>query len=184
MHPPLSKRVIQEHNPALYTAMTALAAGNPLLRWPLFIWGEAGSGKTCASLLYCQHDSIRLAAGYQIFFRCDDFAQHIVDGKCGRLQSTAGYKLTLKDVWKHWAHARVAVLDDLASLGTTIPSEPGTVLKCLELRQGRPTIYTANHDRKALEKLYGDPIVSRLSAGTIVETKGDLRQHKQETTDG
>ena len=168
-------------DPTLRRDMRALALSK--LPWPLLIVGEAGSGKTCASLLYCEHWNIASEVdgrpGYQVFATCRDLCQRIADAKCDRLQNWIRYSVSLDEVWKEWAGARLAILDDIGSREKVTDSQYETVLDCLDKRQSRPTVYTSNLGRTELAGIYDDRVVSRLSAGTICHIKGDKRQHEQ-----
>jgi DNA replication protein DnaC len=173
-HGPLSKAKIDRK---LYKAMSAMYDDSSTFAWPLFICGEAGSGKTCAALLYLEH-SWHNGCQSHLFATARHFAQRVADAKCKRLQNSAGYSVALHEVWSEWSQAAVAVLDDIGSREHVTGSQYETLLDCLDQRKAKPTIYTSNLNREQLAKVYDDRISSRLSAGTICQVKGDKRQLK------
>lgn len=161
-------------DPALYMILRCLHGGTA--SWPLLIHGGAGSGKTCAALLYCRHYREHGPPGSQVFITCRELCQRVADAKCDRLQNSLGYSVSLRELWRDWERAGIAVLDDISSRQKVSDSQYETLLDCLDKRQGWPTIYTSNFGRTELAAIYDDRIASRLSAGTVCEIQGDRRQ--------
>jgi hypothetical protein len=44
------------------------------------------------------------------------------------------------------------------------------------MRKGRPVVIVSNHDLRKLSEIYDERIVSRLSAGTVLEIRGQDRR--------
>ena len=70
---------------------------------------------------------------------------------------------------------RSLFLDDL---GVRPPTPPmlQAIFDVLEMRKGRPVVIVSNHDLRKLSEIYDERIVSRLSAGTVLEIRGQDRR--------
>lgn len=178
---------LKANQPTLDRLVRAMILGADAFPWPLTIFGETGAGKTCTSLLMCQRSAERPypTPGRPWFMMATAFVERLAAAKEGSLRSRgthASTRLYPVDVWNQWASADVAVLDNLdeklASKYELIPLQKDVPIKCLELRKGRPTIITSNFTPQQLGELYGVPLASRLSAGTICHVTGDKRQRK------
>ena len=127
--------------------------------WPLYIYGNPGSGKTCIAALIYEAFTRR-----PMWSRADDFLLEYVDRGDGRkaLQSKVEGTPCL-------------FLDDL---GVRPPTPPmlQAIFDVLEMRKGRPVVIVSNHDLRKLSEIYDERIVSRLSAGTVLEIRGQDRR--------
>jgi len=137
--------------------------------WPLFIHGEAGSGKTCAALAL----SDRTDSYYAI---TSEFVQRMRDAEFGRLYSESGYTVSTLQLWRDWTRPDVAILDEIGTRDRVTDYHYEVIKACLDKREGRPCVYISNHSLKTIAETYDDRVASRLSAGTIVECVGDLRR--------
>ena len=146
--------------------ITQLADG--LKPWPLFLTGEAGSGKTCAGL--CMYDHF---GGW--YLPLPDLASLIIDAQLGRLTWSSGYARTVKDLRKDWNDANLIVLDEIGSRSQVSDHHYETLKRALDDCEGRPLVLISNHDLETLERIYDDRIASRIAAGTIVQLNGDRR---------
>lgn len=137
------------------------AAGNPSPRFPIYVSGDVGTGKTgFAAVMY------RIASR-PIWRRADSF---LLDLSMGRSDDT--YRSELRKV----ADASLLVLDDL---GIRKPSEGmfHLLFDVLELRKTKPTIITSNKTIDELSDHYTDGrIYSRLAAGTVMQMSGRDRR--------
>lgn len=138
--------------------------------WPVVLLGEAGSGKTCAALTV-----LDTYGGH--YRTASEWAEELADAVLGRLRTANGFLITREDVRDNWRKTNLAVLDELGTSGKVSPHHHDAVKWVLDVREGRPLIVISNLTLDALGVLYGDPIASRLSAGTIVTLKGDRRPH-------
>ena len=137
------------------------AASNPAPRFPIYVTGSVGTGKTgLAAVMY------RLARR-PIWRRADSF---LLDLSMGRSDDT--YRSEVRKA----ADASLLVLDDL---GIRKPSEGmfHLLFDVLELRKTKPTIITSNKTLDELSDQYTDGrIYSRLAAGTVMTIGGDDRR--------
>jgi hypothetical protein len=158
--------------PVLRQAMNAVTLGES--PWPLYIWGEAGSGKTCATLLMLHHwDTMH---GWAYFARAKAYYKRLNDANFGRLQSGSGFPLSDQDVQNEWTRPHLAVMDELNSREQATDFQRDTIQDCLDFRQGRPTVFTSNISLEDIAVVFCDRIASRLNRGTKVHVKGDQRK--------
>tara|TARA_R110000868_G_scaffold361960_1_gene624001 strand:+ start:366 stop:857 length:492 start_codon:yes stop_codon:yes gene_type:complete len=140
---------------------TICAASNPSPRFPIYVTGSVGTGKTgLAAVMY------RLSRR-PIWRRADSF---LLDLSMGRSDTT------YRDELRKAADASLLVLDDL---GIRKPSEGmfHLLFDVLELRKTKPTIITSNKTLDELSDQYTDGrIYSRLAAGTVMTIGGDDRR--------
>lgn len=127
--------------------------------WPLYIYGNPGSGKTCIAALIYEAFTRR-----PMWSRADDFLLEYVDRGDGRKALQAKVEGT-----------PCLFLDDL---GVRPPTPPmlQAIFDVLEMRKGRPVVIMSNHDLRKLSEIYDERIVSRLSAGTVLEIRGQDRR--------
>ena len=127
--------------------------------WPLYIYGNPGSGKTCIAALIYEAFTRR-----PMWSRADDFLLEYVDRGDGRKALQAKVDGT-----------PCLFLDDL---GVRPPTPPmlQAIFDVLEMRKGRPVVIVSNHDLRKLSEIYDERIVSRLSAGTVLEIRGQDRR--------
>lgn len=127
--------------------------------WPLYIYGNPGSGKTCIAALIYEAFTRR-----PMWSRADDFLLEYVDRGDGRKALQAKVDGT-----------PCLFLDDL---GVRPPTPPmlQAIFDVLEMRKGRPVVIVSNHDLRKLSEIYDERIVSRLSAGTVLEIRGADRR--------
>lgn len=161
--------------PSLKATIRSLSLGEA--PWPLFLFGFAGSGKTCAGLCIGDMASYRISSLF-----CD------LPGLCLILNQartggwwTTGYPPRVRsepDVWREWAHAGIAVLDEIGARAVVSDHHFETLKRALDFREGKPAVYISNLDFAALTELYDDRITSRLASGTVVRLSGDRRLDK------
>jgi len=159
--------------PDLQKKIRGLARGK--LPWPLFLHGEAGSGKTCAALCMLDEYGGR-------FVEYADLCNDVRLAMQGELftpvcQGTGGRRMYEADIWQPWSLSSLTVLDDF---GTRQPSafQYEVLLKAIKTRYAKPAVFISNLSLEQIDTLYDDRVASRLSEGTIVETKGDRRGKK------
>lgn len=88
--------------------------------------------------------------------------------------------------WDEWesnimrkvGSASLACFDDV---GLRRPSEAGyeVFFSLVELRTGKPTIYTGNIPPKELAAIYDDRLASRILRGTVIQYGGEDRRLKE-----
>lgn len=140
--------------------------------WPLFIWGEPGSGKTCAGLLACDEYG-------GLYVTLEDACDRIRLIKKGELtwrnNHGRGGVLTEKDGWTDWHTPPFAVIDEIGERESS-DFRTATFKKILDIREQLPTILISNLDLDGIQEMYDRRIRSRMGAGTIIETSGDRRE--------
>lgn len=134
--------------------------------WPLFLTGEAGSGKTCAAL------SLSDQCGYTAYYTLCQLCDCLIAAQQG--QVLEGYRSSDRVIWKRWSEVNLAILDEI---GDFAPSEftSKVLKKAIDSRQGKPLILISNRSLAEIEMFYGDPTASRIQGGTELETHGDRR---------
>ncbi|UCC31269.1 MAG: hypothetical protein JSU86_03135 [Phycisphaerales bacterium] len=155
---------------------TLRATINELIRgerpWPLFLYGKQGSGKTCAGL--CMMDAF---GGWYI--QLAQLREMVIQAQKDQLTWPSGHPRTTGDIWKAWARAHLAVLDEVGQRCEPSQFEYEILKRCLDEREGKPLVVVSNCDLDAISGLYDDRIASRLAAGTLIELEGDRRIEKK-----
>lgn len=154
---PRHHRSVSETSPALLEIFKGLVSGK--VKWPLFLYGKVGRGKTSSSLVLCD---VADSAGY-----------YTVSGLMD---------LTMQDPeeafrqWEFIRRAEVAVLDELGDRDKIGDLEYSTVKRFADHREGMPAVYISNAPPETLHKIYDDRISSRLLCGTWFELTGEDRR--------
>ena len=131
-------------------------------RFPIFIYGDVGVGKTC--LAACMY---RESVNNPFWTRAD---QLLVD--MSQYRGGAELRRQLKQYSSIF-------LDDL---GTMEPTRPmfNAFFDLLELRKADPRIIiTSNHDPNRIAELFDDRVRSRIMAGTMIYLRGEDRRAGQ-----
>jgi DNA replication protein DnaC len=150
-------------------------------RWPIYLWGKTGVGKTfAAAVVYSAWKSTAFWSSMTEL--CDTLRayqtqplQMIETGSGPQEMSAAGY-------WKKLARVGLVVIDEI---GTRSASDHryDALLRLLDERRNKPLILTGNispnsSDRDAvhLGTVYDDRIFSRIIAGTLIHMTGHDRR--------
>ena len=149
-----------EVQPALRAVLRRLAQGEA--RWPLYLHGEVGTGKTRAVLAFC--DTIQF----------------------GRFWTVEGLKdlmIARKAPWDWGVSPYLAALDELGA-HVAKDFEYDAVKKFADWREDQPTIYVSNQPPRKMIDLYDRRIASRLTCGTMFElVDRDRRQAIEQAAD-
>ena len=132
-------------------------------RWPLFLHGNVGRGKTAAALALC--DFAATAEHFTVEEICD------VD-----MRGSDDERRRLKDGLRK---ASLFVLDELGTRSKVSDLPYMAVKKILDEReafQGRRLIAISNLPLDELKSMFDARISSRLGAGTVFELKGHDRR--------
>ena len=156
--------------PTLVTKhVDALCRGK--LPWPLFLFGPAGTGKTCAAL--CLLDFVEEGT----YHTCESFSQAIIDAQQGRLTTESGREVSPTYLWtKEISKVDLFVLDELGSRRQVSDHQYNVVKSLLDYREGKPTVVISNLSLNAIREIYDDRVTSRLAAGTVIQVEGDDRR--------
>lgn len=166
--------------PAGYEGLTERASYEPVKRvlqnnrWPVYLWGEVGVGKSClAALAYCRF------SGHARMVRWPDFAKDAmalekspeitrwVDGVCSEISVTS--------FWRVAEESQLFILDEIGIGGdnATIRGWRTEILwRLLEGRKHKPTILTGNVPPLKLAESFDNRIQDRICEGQMVEIKG------------
>ena len=135
-------------------------------RWPWYIHGVAGGGKTCAAAFVYRTfptDKNQWGEPLNFFWDCGKACRSLV---CARAN------------YEEWQEKRkiqcasIIVLDDVATREPTGP-QLDALLSIINWRAGSPLIATGNASPAELaDYVHDDRVVSRLCAGVIIEVTG------------
>lgn len=145
---------------------------NGELPWPLFLWGLAGRGKTCAALCLLDH-----AGGeyWTVARLCADLIEASKDHLYWHQEGRSGF-VHPAHIWERIEKAPLVVLDELGARERVSDHHYETVQRVLDDRQGQPLVCISNLDEMGITKLYDDRILSRLASGTVIQLQGDDRR--------
>ena len=138
-------------------------------RWPLYLFGKPGRGKTCASLALLDHIPWTMAR------RDFPFVSYIIGGRYWVAEELINYLLNhewdtrIKD-------CSLAVLDELGERIKNTDLHYTAVKRFADDRIHKPTIYISNLHPDEIAKAYDDRIASRILCGTCYELTGDDRR--------
>ena len=137
-------------------------------RWPLYLFGQPGRGKTCAGL--CVFDYLAkkdpFCVGYSETFRIMD--------------SVTNWKVLLPNA-SYWGYLGrlFFIIDEVAERSGQL--EYDVLKRVADLREHTRTIWISNHSPEQLGRITDARITSRLCMGTVAELKGrDRRGPKPE----
>ncbi len=145
-------------------------------RWPIYMFGPQGRGKTCAAAcLYVRWPERALwydvaTAVRQVMTCRSNGAGFVTLSANGR-----EYELTESQILNRIACHSLVVFDDV---GIREPTEAqfATFYEMVNSRVGKPTIVTGNIEPNELEDVYDGRIASRLLAGTVLHVVGQDRR--------
>lgn len=159
--------------------MAAMREAHAAKRWPIYLYGDAGRGKSYA-----------MAAVYTLWKHeaavWRDLQAEI--GLVGRIRkSEAGYVPVWSDKagqhvdwWESnvFATIRNASLVCFDDIGLRSPSDAmyDVLYQFINLRAGKPTMLTGNLKPAEVAKVYDDRIASRILSGCLIEVAGKDRR--------
>lgn len=139
-------------------------------RWPLYIWGGTGRGKTfAAALVYALWQNP--AYWTSLVDLCDTLrgyqSNHTQMIHC----ASQDLELSHSGFWKKLRTIGLVVVDEIGSSeGKT--QRYDAVLRLLDERASRPMILTGNVHPEKLPEIYDERVQSRILAGTLLELGG------------
>ncbi len=142
---------------ALWRTFNSLVSG--VRKWPLYLWGDTGRGKTFAGL--CFRDVLANCAWIDLDRLCEILVTHD-DGW-----------------WRALQVAECVVVDEIGGRDNVTWVDVDAVKKIADLREryaSRVAIYIGNHAPDRLKEIYGRRIFSRLCCGTTYELTGSDRR--------
>lgn len=158
----LANRQWELVDPRLRELFAELAAAKK--RWPLYLWGGVGTGKTWAVKLFSE----RVELG-RCYWTVDQLMDLVGSETGGPWHWILGFGFSL------------VVLDELGLPRCSQAAQNydyDCVKRFLDWRGSRPAIYVSNHPLEAIDKLYDARIRSRLGVGTVYELTGHDRRRR------
>jgi DNA replication protein DnaC len=126
------------------------------LNWPLYLHGDAGTGKTCAGL--CLVDRI-------------DGAAYVT------VERLIGWVLAQdSSAWEWMGRASLVVVDELGTRTRDSDLEYAAVKRIADIREHRRAVWISNHEPAKMETLYDDRIYNRICTGTLHHLTGESRR--------
>lgn len=146
--------------------------------WPWFVFGPAGTGKTCAALCLLDH-----ATGK--YYTATEWSDLLNRAREGRVSSVDADRCPLfpEDLWKEVARAPLVVIDELGSRQQTSDHQYDAVKRILDDRWGKPTVYLSNLTLASVAQVYDDRLADRLAEGTVTHLDGESRRINKGATD-
>lgn len=165
---PTMERSKDEVPPPLRRSIREMTGG--WRRWPVYIFGPVGVGKTAAVLtLIDQVEGSKYMTA----------AEMMVDVRAARskrLVSNTGHDISERELLRRWTESTLLVIDEVGQRRDPTAWTDETIQRVLDDRIDKPTILIGNHDLADLAKVMDDRVVSRLSAGTIIHVDGEDRR--------
>lgn len=141
-------------HPPLRTRLDDLATGRG--KWPLYLWGDVGRGKTRAVMAFC--DRIHFARYWTVR-----------NLQSGMLEGTPPWD------W-YTGNPHLAILDELGMHDVPRDFEYDAVKLFADWREDKPTIFISNHHPDRMVDLYDRRIESRVTCGSEFELPGQDRR--------
>jgi hypothetical protein len=145
--------------------------------WPLYVWGEPGTGKTCAAL--CLSDMLKRGSTVDYWDASDlcDAMNQMRNGEYWQEQGAGTVRIWSGMFWRSWRAVTLAVVDELGTRETASDWQAAVITEAISKRYpGKPLVLLSNASPAELAKLYGDRIASRACCGTVVNATGEDRR--------
>lgn len=144
-------------------------------RWPLYLWGTTGTGKTCAAAV-----AYRLWRPSAWWMSLSELCDILKGFSTSPLQLIRGgdynVEVSLAGFWKRLSNIGLVVIDEIGTRDASA-HRYDAFRDLLETRKGKPLILTGNLDPiSVLLRTYDERIQSRIAAGMLVEVKGPDRR--------
>lgn len=144
-------------------------------RFPLYLWGDPGRGKTCAAacVYRSQPEHMRV-----LWWSTPTFLGIVA--RCRREGNVAipgsAYTVGEEHLWEtRIGQPAVLFMDDVGIRSPT-DAQYEMLFRLVDMRGVRPTVYTSNLHPDLLQKTYDGRISSRLLRGTVIEFSGNDRR--------
>lgn len=142
-------------------------------RWPLYVFGQTGTGKTCAAaLVYSKWPGMAMFRPFsqicEIVLGCRRNGTFVeFDGENERVWNEGSF-------WHRISQVNLLVLDEITR--PDLQSREEMLKTVLDFRQGKPTILTGNIPFAGFAGFFGMPIASRVAEGYVLELTGQDRR--------
>lgn len=150
--------------------------------WPILMFGPTGRGKTCAMACVFMALPVKFMA---MWYDTGELLQRMMECRKSNTGNITRYTQDGKavtesefDIKRKLNDADYAFFDDV---GVTEPTEAkrGAFEEIINIRQGKPTIYSSNKTAEEMADIYDMRVVSRLFSGTPIKVESgvDRRIH-------
>jgi DNA replication protein DnaC len=146
--------------------------------WPLFAYGPAGVGKTCAALYLADR-----VIGSVVFRDFQGLCDEAADAKLGRLMWYGTHSSTIATpemLWTRFGAYTLAVIDEIGTRNTVTDHAYETLKHAIDARFRLPLVLVSNLDLDELARLFDDRVASRIAAGTQVCVNGPDQRLQRE----
>ncbi|MCA9026220.1 MAG: hypothetical protein KDA86_13510 [Planctomycetaceae bacterium] len=150
------------------TLQEALVTAIHVKKWPIYLFGEQGRGKTCAMAWL-----FTIWPNWPRWFDAIDFTRCVQERRSGDSGDRYFWESNVDD-------ASLFLLDDV---GIRLPSDSVfEVIYELSNRRGtKPTVYASNLTPEQLANVFDARVASRMLRGTVIEVTGEdrrMRNHR------
>lgn len=139
-------------------------------KWPLFLHGPAGTGKTCAGL--CLTDYV----DYGQYWTLSRLCAHVIEIQHDRVTNDAGYRVSVESFWNRMMGSPLVVLDEIGCRDRVSDHVYECLKNVLDVRHRKPLVCISNLQVEKVEELFDDRIASRLCEGTVLKLGGKDRR--------
>lgn len=162
---------VDEIKPALKELLTGSIRNG---KWPIYLHGEAGRGKTSA--MACVYRCWR--AGHPVWLRLSEFVAMVQYCRCNGQIVLPGSQLEVGEasLWRVRVDQPGLLCVDDIGLRNPTESQFEIVYDLVNRRGDRPVIYTSNLTPRALQQTYDGRILSRMLQGITIEVTGNDRR--------
>jgi DNA replication protein DnaC len=151
-------------------------------KWPIFLTGPAGTGKTCAAACLfrwfpgpvdAKRQCLWLSVGSEVKSVCSANGAGLAV-----VQSQTSDATAMRSAFWMLSRLRDAAFVVLDDLGTRPPTDPQyeALNDIVNARAGKPTVYTSNLGIADIGRLYDDRTASRLGRGAVIPCCGQDRR--------
>jgi DNA replication protein DnaC len=140
-------------------------------RWPLYLWGPTGRGKTCAAAI--AYSLWQPSATWMSLAELCDTLKTFNASHIQVIQSGGRpVEVTLNGFWERLRKMGLVVIDEIGTREVSA-HRYDALLRLLETRQRSPLILTGNLDPiKKLGEVYDERVQSRISNGVMLHVNG------------
>lgn len=169
----VGESTVNEVNPEAWKTICGAIVEN---RWPIYLFGEVGRGKSCA--MRCVFDRWR---GWKLWYEASSIVSDVI--QCRSNGKGFVVRTTPEHSWDEWEPTILRKIQDatlvcIDDVGLREPSNAAyeVFYAMVNSRLGKPTIYTGNLNPTQLANTYDKRIASRLLRSTVIELTGPDRR--------
>lgn len=140
--------------------------------WPIYLFGAPGRGKSCAAACV-YHRFIGWALWRETARYVSEIMECRTNGRGYIVRN--GVDLWEGAMFRKIEQAGLVVWDDFG-LRSPSPAAYEIIFNAVNVRRGKPTIYTSNLEPRQLGECYDQRITSRVLCGRLIAVGGDDRR--------